>query len=210
MSQMGFLFNADECANCKACMVACKDIHDLPVGYKYRKVLTAEAGSWEKQGESYVKNNVFSYSISISCNHCKMPACFAACPQGAIEKDASTGIMSVDSEKCIGCGTCVKVCPYEAPVVLPSDHKAHRCDFCVDRLNRGEDPACVAACMMRCLQYGDIDDLRAEYGDNADNAMLPSASENTPSIIILPHRNDQGLTEDDIKLYSASEEYVNG
>lgn len=209
MSQLGFAFNADECINCKACMIACKDIHDMPVGYKLRKVYTAEAGSWKIEGSTCMPQNIFSYSLSIACNHCDLPACFEACTQGAIAKDPDTGIVSIDEEKCIGCGMCSEACPYRAPVVLPDDRKSHKCDLCSMRIAEGLDPACVAACATRCLTYGPIEDLRAELGNTADNALLPSSDKTSPNIVIVSHRFDKGLTESDVRLYNAKEEIEN-
>lgn len=210
MPQLGFAFNADECAGCKACMIACKDIHDMPIGFKLRKVYTAEAGSWDTELSACRPRGVFSYSISIACNHCDLPACFEACAQGAISKNPETGIVTVDENKCIGCGSCTEACPYGAPVVLPDDGKSHKCDLCMDRIAEGQEPACVAACMTRCLTYGSIEDLRTKFGSVADNALLPDSSETSPNIVIAPHRFDEGLRTEDILLYSASEEIENG
>ncbi|MFR3091125.1 MAG: 4Fe-4S binding protein [Eggerthella lenta] len=49
------------------------------------------------------------------------------CPQSAIIKGADLGLMSIDEEKCIGCGTCAIVCPYNAPKVDEEKKKAVRC-----------------------------------------------------------------------------------
>lgn len=63
--------------------------------------------------------------------------------------------------------------------------------------------------MTRCLGFGDIDELRAAYGDNADNALLPSSELTRPNIVVLAHRSDAGLTADDIVLANAPEEFEN-
>ena len=99
--QLGFYFNADECVGCKACVIACKDIHNLPTGKKFRKVLTGEVGSWDLE-KGVAPAGVFSYSISLSCNHCNNPACLAACRKGAIRKDENTGAVVIDEELCVG------------------------------------------------------------------------------------------------------------
>ena len=209
MTQYGFVFDADACANCKACMAACKDVHDMPAGYKLRRVMTAEAGEWQANGSAWSPQGVFSYSVSVACNHCDNPACMAACDQGAVSKNPESGIVTIDEGVCIGCGSCAKACPYGAPVVLPDAGHASKCDLCAARLANGDGPACVAACMTRCLNYGDIAELRATYGDNADNALLPSSDLTRPNIVILPHRNDTGLTSVDIVLANAPEEFEN-
>ena len=90
-----------------------------------------------------------------------MPACVANCPQGALEKDADTGLVSRDEEKCIGCGTCVKSCPYEVPVVDTETMKSVKCDGCAARVAEGKMPICVDACPLRALEFGDIEELRS-------------------------------------------------
>lgn len=50
----------------------------------------------------------------MSCNHCDDPACTKVCPTAAMHKDPETGLVSVDADKCIGCGYCHMACPYNA------------------------------------------------------------------------------------------------
>ena len=66
-----------------------------------------------------------------------------------------------------------------------------KCDFCADYLAEGKDPACVAACPSRVLEYGEIETLRAKYGDTADIEPLPDPSITHPSLVITPHRHAQ-------------------
>lgn len=62
-----------------------------------------------------------------------------------------------------------------------------KCDFCKDQLERGEDPYCVRVCALRALKYGDIDELRAEYGEgNVEIAPLPPNT-TEPSLVLNPH-----------------------
>ena len=61
-----------------------------------------------------------------------------------------------------------------------------KCDFCADLLAKGENPACVDACLMRTLQYGEIDELRKQHGDLADLKMLPDSGTTKPSLVLTP------------------------
>lgn len=211
MTQLGFSFNSDECIGCKVCVAACKDVHNLPVGYKLRKVVTGEAGGWSIDAASGELQpcNVFSYSVSYSCMHCAQPACLAACPKGAISKDPETGIVSIDQELCIGCGTCAKACPWDAPVVVPRiDGKrvSRKCDLCAGLLAEGEEPACVAACLMRCLKVVELPEASGAFGD----PLIPDAPELGPHYLFVPHRGRVQNPDAEIRVHSMPEEYING
>jgi anaerobic dimethyl sulfoxide reductase subunit B (iron-sulfur subunit) len=221
--QLGFSFDADACTGCKACVVACKDVNNLPVGYKLRRVVTAEAGGWEPDVASGLLQpvGVFSYSVSYACMHCDAPACLAHCPKGAISKDAETGIVVIDQELCIGCGTCARVCPWGAPVVVPridGTRRARKCDLCRELLAAGEEPACVAACAMRCLKLAEFPGAGAlgAAGDAglADAAgfgepLLADAPELGPHLAFSPHRGRLANPGASVRIHSMPEEYAN-
>lgn len=61
-----------------------------------------------------------------------------------------------------------------------------KCDGCKDRVAEGKQPVCVEACPLRALDFGDIEELRAEFGDVAAIAPLPDASATCPNIVITP------------------------
>lgn len=179
MTQYGFYYNVDNCIGCMTCQVACKDTWDLPIGILNRTVHSFEAGSFP---------NPKAYFVSMSCNHCESPACVANCPQGAMTKSDEDGRVTVDQELCIQCGTCVKSCPYGAPKLYTEQNRIVKCDLCADLVAQGEEPACVASCMMRAIEWGDIEELRTAYGENADIEGIPDSGETGPSIVIAPHR----------------------
>jgi len=184
--QYGFAFEQGYCTGCKACQTACKDRFDLEVGQLFRKVLEVEGGEFIKDGDSY-KHNVYVYFVSMSCNHCEDPACVKACPQGAMQKRASDGVVYPDLEKCIGCGTCAFNCPYDAPVVLPQKQKIGKCDFCLERVEQGLNPICVEACRTGALHAGDIEELRQQFTGVDTMKGLPEP-DTKPALIIVPSR----------------------
>ena len=70
-----------------------------------------------------------------------------------------------------------------------------KCDLCADYRAQGEDPACVAACPARALDWGPIDELRAKYGHEDGIAPLPDPSITNPHLVITPHRDAQPWNE---------------
>ena len=160
--QLGFYFNSSACTGCKACQVACKDKNDLEVGLLWRRVYEVSGGDWEER-EGVYRNSVFAYNISMACNHCEKPECVYKCPTNALQKDKKRGIVSIDPELCIGCRYCEWNCPYGAPQYDKNNGVMTKCDFCSDYLEQGKAPACVDACPMRALDFGEIGALRKKY-----------------------------------------------
>ncbi|HNJ45353.1 MAG TPA: formate dehydrogenase N subunit beta transmembrane domain-containing protein, partial [Ottowia sp.] len=97
------------------------------------------------------------------CMHCEDPGCLKACPSpGAIVKYAN-GIVDFISEHCIGCGYCIKGCPFDVPRISPQDNKAYKCTLCSDRVGVGLEPACVKTCPTGAISFGTKDDM-VSYG----------------------------------------------
>ncbi|MFA5537521.1 MAG: DMSO/selenate family reductase complex B subunit [Bacillota bacterium] len=176
MAGLGFYINMANCIGCKACEIACKDKNEQPIGVRYRKVETFEGGSFPKP---------YVFHLSMSCNHCEKPLCVYNCPTGALYKRPD-GIVAHDRDKCIGCQYCTWSCPYGAPQYIEEIGKSGKCDFCADLIDLGMNPACVDACVMRALDYGDLDELRKKYEGTDSLNILPSADSTKPSVIINP------------------------
>lgn len=179
MGKLGFMIDLSLCTGCATCQVACKDLHDSPIRVNFRRVSTYETGTFPKPGV---------YHFSIACNHCEKPACVANCPTEAMHF-GDDGTVQHDDDLCIGCKTCVESCPYGAPQFDASLNIVQKCDSCAARREEGQNPVCVDACRNRCLQFGDIDELRAAAGTDSeklvsDIAILPDSSEATPSLLI--------------------------
>jgi anaerobic dimethyl sulfoxide reductase subunit B (iron-sulfur subunit) len=190
MKQYAFYMNADKCISCRACIIACKDKHDHAVGRKFRRVYANGAGTWTPNiNGTYSPNNVFTYSFSIACNHCADPACKKVCPVNAIVK-RDDGIVFIDKDTCIGCRSCADACPYNAPSFDAETEKMGKCDFCRELLAVGEPPACVAACSMHCLTYGELEQLEYLHPEGVKQVQpLADPAQTGPSLVITPHRN---------------------
>jgi anaerobic dimethyl sulfoxide reductase subunit B (iron-sulfur subunit) len=184
-----FSFDARYCSGCKACQAACKDKNNLPTGVLWRRVVEVSGGSWQENGDAW-SNTVFAYNLSISCNHCIHPKCAGVCPTNAyvIRDD---GIVILDTAKCVGCGYCVWACPYGAPQYHADAGYMTKCDFCVDNLEQGLPPACVAACPLRVLDYGEMTvghgQALWEAPSETHPYPLPTFSHTQPRLAIIPH-----------------------
>lgn len=189
-TQKAFYFDSSVCIGCKACQTACKDDNNLPLGVLWRRVVEYGGGNWVVRNGVPTANNVFSYFISTSCQHCEDPICMNVCPAAAISK-REDGIVLINPDQCIGCRYCEWACPYGAPQFIEEQGVMSKCDFCYDLQDQGLNPACVDACVMRCLDFGDLDELRAKYGGTAEIEPLPSADITHPAFVITPHRHAQ-------------------
>jgi len=196
MDKYGFYVNTDICMGCKACMTACFDRNDLVVPQKFRKVWEFGGGSWKDLGNGAFDSSVYTYYASLTCNHCDVPACVAACVMGAMEKDPNTGIVSVDESMCDGCMACEQACPYHHPVKF-DDGFAHKCILCTDQNpDHTPEPVCVGACPVRALDFGLLDDMRAAYGDI--NTIGTLGNSTSPNVVIGVHRDAANGKNDSI------------
>lgn len=185
--QYGFYIDSDRCTGCKTCELACKDYKDLPVDVNYRRIYEYAGGDWQPSGNSW-QHNVFSYYLSISCNHCEDPACVKVCPSGAMHKNED-GFVMVNEDICIGCRYCHMACPYDAPQYSVSKGHMTKCDGCYSRVKAGQKPICVESCPLRALDFAPIAELRQKHGELAAVAPLPAKSYTTPNLVIKPNKN---------------------
>jgi len=185
MMQMGFYFNQELCINCRTCVVACKDWHDVPAGpASYIRMKTIEKGRYPV---------VSVHTMFVSCYHCMNPACVPGCPVDAITKREQDGIVVVDRATCMGsdnCGLCIQVCLYHAPQFGAEENaKMQKCDFCLDRLLEGKKPICVDACIMHARDTGPIEELKAKYGAGIQAEGFVYSEELIPSIVLRPKKD---------------------
>ncbi|MFH1852597.1 MAG: 4Fe-4S dicluster domain-containing protein [Candidatus Neomarinimicrobiota bacterium] len=136
-----------KCVGCSDCVVACQTENKVPIGYCRDWVVESTTGTYpELQLELR----------SERCNHCSNSPCVRCCPTAASHY-ADGGVVLVDPKQCIGCKACIASCPYDARYVHP-DGYVDKCTFCLHRVKKGEEPACVAVCPTHCMYFGDTDD----------------------------------------------------
>lgn len=147
----GIVINTAKCIDCKACMIACKVENNIPAGFWRNWIRPL----WDMNGDHKAEFQPGQ------CMQCDRPSCVAACPVGATYKLAD-GLVAIESKKCIGCGNCISACPYGARYRDPHTRRADKCDFCRLRLERGDEPACVATCPTKARIFGDLKDPDSE------------------------------------------------
>ncbi len=122
------------------------------------------------------------------CKHCTNAGCLEACPTGAIIRNEFESVF-IQPDVCNGCGYCVVSCPFgvvdliekfdpngthynlaslveerregHATALQNSGGVAGKCTLCYDRQKLGTTPACAKACPTESIQFGDVEELRA-------------------------------------------------
>jgi Fe-S-cluster-containing dehydrogenase component/CRP-like cAMP-binding protein len=145
------LIDLNRCVRCDDCVRACASTH----GGNPRFV---------RHGKTFDH-----WMVANACMHCADPVCMIGCPTGAIHRSQVGGMVIINDDTCIGCGTCANSCPYnnirlvdvrsrDGSLVLNPNtqlpiQKATKCDLCAT--NPG-GPACVRACPHGALSRVDF------------------------------------------------------
>jgi len=152
----------DHCTGCHSCELACAVAHSSGKTL-YSALLEAPM----PKPRVYVEWVDPDRPVPVLCRHCEDAPCMHACIAGAISRTEG-GVVLTDADRCIGCWTCVMVCPYGVIGRHLEEHKAYRCDRCQDR----EIPACVDACPTRALIYQSAGDFAHDKRRTAGRELI--------------------------------------
>jgi molybdopterin-containing oxidoreductase family iron-sulfur binding subunit len=176
------------------CIEACHRTHNVPdLGNPKEEIKWIWKETYEHtfpgqaQGHEYLAERYEDRPFLLLCNHCTNPPCCRVCPTKATWK-REDGIVMMDQHRCIGCRFCMAGCPYgvrsfnwgdprRAPRELNPDFPTNldyptrakgvveKCNFCAERLAKGQVPACVEAAESiapKVLTFGDLADPDSE------------------------------------------------
>ena len=164
------LIDVSRCIGCKACQVACLEWNDL------REEVGENHGVYDNPGDlTPASLTVMRFSEWINpetdqlewlirkdgCMHCEDPGCLKACPAPGAIVQYSNGIVDFVQENCIGCGYCIKGCPFNIPRISQVSEKAYKCTLCSDRVAVGQGPACAKACPTQAIAFGTKAEMKA-------------------------------------------------
>lgn len=175
----GFAIDLRSCMGCHTCTISCKQANNLPNGVFWNNVRT-DGGDAKDAARGTYPNDLHMVTYPVNCQQCSSPACVEVCPTGASMK-REDGLVVIDNETCIGCGSCITACPYDVRTLLEDepmysvgfpvgdwDAKQHvartvtKCTGCAHRIDRGEIPACMELCPGRARYWGDLDDPNSD------------------------------------------------
>ena len=142
------------CINCKACEVACKEENNVQLGADKQRI-------WVGANEQSIFGLPVVNLYPSQCNHCIDAPCVSVCPTGA-SHFASGEIVKVDYDKCILCKGCMESCPYDARFIDDKRMAVDKCTFCDHRVEEMGTTACQATCPTKVRTFGDLDDEDGE------------------------------------------------
>jgi len=165
---------------CTACLDACHKVHNVPeIDDPHDEIKWIWKEQYEhafpEQSHDFTNESLKQKKLPVLCNHCERAPCVRVCPTQATWK-REDGIVMMDMHRCIGCRYCVVACPYGSRSFNFRDPRPHvadvneqyptrmkgvveKCNFCAERLVKGEIPACVEACQnigANALIFGDL------------------------------------------------------
>jgi len=155
MANYAMALEFQNCIDCRACEVACKDENGVMLGADKQRIWVGVV-----EGGTTLADTFLNFYPS-QCNHCEDAPCVTVCPTGASHY-ADGGIVKVDYDMCIVCKGCMEACPYGARFVDETKHAVDKCTFCDGRIQEFGTTACSATCPTKVRTFGDLEDENSD------------------------------------------------
>jgi carbon-monoxide dehydrogenase iron sulfur subunit len=146
----------EQCVGCKSCELACAVAHS-----ESKDVLRVVFESPRPEARLTVRK-VADYPFPNLCRHCRNAPCIEACPTHALARTELGEPVLCELKKCVGSAHCVSACPYGVLKLSREGKVLVKCDFCLERVAEGEEPACVQGCPTEALRYVSVEELSPE------------------------------------------------
>jgi carbon-monoxide dehydrogenase iron sulfur subunit len=183
----------ERCIGCKQCEAACAVAHSQTKNL-FLSVFESPAPKPRIHAEPGLTMNT---AFPNKCRHCNPAPCLSVCPTAAIHRAPDyPDIVLIEARKCIACGMCAMVCPFDVITYFPSmaaPEKANvalKCDHCIERQRMGGIPACVEACKVYALEFGDINELAKAARTRYSQAVSVATGEVSSEMLALPANVD--------------------
>jgi len=134
------MLDYEKCTGCRLCEQVCSVKHEGVSNPARSRIGVVK---WDEVG----------LYVPMACQQCESAPCIAACPMNARSRDEGLGRIVTNYDQCIGCKTCIVVCPFGAVSFDPLAKKVISCDLC------DGDPICVKFCETEALQYVDDSEI---------------------------------------------------
>lgn len=131
------LADANRCSGCRLCELTCSFVHERQFRPSVARI-------------TIMKQDRFGLDLPVVCWHCNPCNSMENCPSNALERNEQ-GLITLDEEKCGGCGKCTESCPIGAIKLHSEKNFPLICDQC-----NGE-PRCVEKCPTKALEYSESD-----------------------------------------------------
>jgi anaerobic carbon-monoxide dehydrogenase iron sulfur subunit len=183
----------ERCIGCKQCEAACAVAHSQTQNL-FLSVFESPAPKPRIHAEPGLTMNT---AFPNKCRHCNPAPCLSVCPTAAIHRASDyPDIVLIEARKCIACGMCAMVCPFDVISYFPSmaapekTSVALKCDHCIERQRMDLIPACVEACKVYALEFGDINELAKAARTRYSQAVSVATREISSEMLALPANVD--------------------
>ncbi|MBI9099702.1 MAG: 4Fe-4S binding protein [Spirochaetaceae bacterium] len=146
----------DRCLGCHTCELECALAHSES------ETFVQAIQSKERLYPRIILETDGTQTIPMHCRHCSDAPCITVCPTTAMSRNSLDEPVILNKEKCIGCNSCVIVCPFGIIKTVPVENFLSKCDLCAERLENGEIPACAASCPTKAIRFTNIADLTTD------------------------------------------------